>query len=194
MTLTHLLTQYGYLAVFIGTLLEGETVLTLAGFFVHQGYLHYVPTVIAAVCGAILGDQAFFFLGRFYGNAIVARFPRLAPAVDKIEKMILKHQIPLVLGIRFMYGMRIAGPIAIGMSRVGIVRFTVLNTCGAILWAVLIVTLGYVFGQTLHLLFDDIKKYEGWVALVLAIVVAGFLLYRCRRRKKGTGDMARRDA
>jgi membrane protein DedA with SNARE-associated domain len=38
-TLSHLLTDSGYLVVFVGSLLEGETILLLAGFAAHQGYL-----------------------------------------------------------------------------------------------------------------------------------------------------------
>jgi membrane protein DedA with SNARE-associated domain len=43
-----LLDKYGYFAVMIGTILEGGTLLTMAGFLAHQGYLKLVPWVIAA--------------------------------------------------------------------------------------------------------------------------------------------------
>ena len=38
MDLAALVTQYGYAAVAVGCLLEGETVLLLAGFAAHRGY------------------------------------------------------------------------------------------------------------------------------------------------------------
>ena len=64
MTLTELVAQYGYLAVFAGAFLEGETVLILAGFAAHQGYLSFFWVVALAMCAGTLGDQTCFFLGR----------------------------------------------------------------------------------------------------------------------------------
>ena len=39
MTLTALIASYGYYALFVGTFLEGETVLIAAGFAAHRGIL-----------------------------------------------------------------------------------------------------------------------------------------------------------
>lgn len=58
MPLADLLREYGYYAVFLGTFLEGETVLVMAGFAAHSGYLQ-LPWVIA-VAGGTLGDQLYF--------------------------------------------------------------------------------------------------------------------------------------
>jgi membrane protein DedA with SNARE-associated domain len=64
MPFTQLLADHGYLAVLIGSLLEGETILVLAGFAAHQGHLS-LPLVLAiAFVGGTFGDQIFFWLGR----------------------------------------------------------------------------------------------------------------------------------
>lgn len=183
MSLNEILSQYGYFAVLIGSMLEGETVLTLAGYFVHQGYMSYPLTVACAAVGGTVGDQIFFFLGRRYGHQIVARFPKLDAPVKRVNGLIEKHHVSLIFGVRFMYGLRIAGPIAIGMSNVSIHRFVLLNALGAIVWATLIVTIGYVFGQTLQWLFDDLKQYEE-IALVLVVVIIVAVILIRRRRKK----------
>jgi len=67
--LPQLLSQYGYLAVFVGALLEGESILLLAGYAANGGYLSFWIVVAIAFFGATLGDQMFFFLGRRYGTA-----------------------------------------------------------------------------------------------------------------------------
>jgi membrane protein DedA with SNARE-associated domain len=41
MTPELLLQKFGYLAVFVGTFLEGETILVMAGFFAERGYLTF---------------------------------------------------------------------------------------------------------------------------------------------------------
>jgi membrane protein DedA with SNARE-associated domain len=184
MNLEQLLTQYGYFAIFIGSMLEGETILTLAGFFIHQGYLSFIPTVVCAAAGGMLGDQLFFLLGRRYGQRILARFPSLTSHVDRVNQLIIKHNTGIIIGVRFMYGLRIAGPIALGMSHTPIRRFIIFNAIGAIVWAVLIVTIGYLFGQTVQWLFKDFQRYEkfGLIAVVVALVAFAVIRYWIKRR------------
>ena len=171
MLLTQLLSQYGYLAVFVGSVLEGETVLVLAGFAAHQGYLSFPLVVTLAFCGSTLGDQIFFFLGRYYGTPLLSRFPSLSVRAQPVNQLIQRYHAGLIVGVRFMYGLRIVGPISIGMSDVGAWRFVLFNLLGAAVWAMLIAGAGFLFGQPLQWLFTDIKQYEK-MALFLTIVTA----------------------
>jgi len=63
-TIRGLIDHYGYLAVFVGTILEGDTVLMLAGFAAHRGYLSLPLVLGAAALGGFLGDQFWYWLGR----------------------------------------------------------------------------------------------------------------------------------
>lgn len=171
MSLTHLLSQYGYLAVFVGSVLEGETILILAGFAAHQGYLSLPLVITLAFCGGTVGDQIFFLLGRYYGGPLLSRFPRLASRAQPVSQLILRYHAGFIVGVRFMYGFRIVGPLIIGMSDVPAWRFVLLNLLGAALWAVLIGGAGYLFGQTLQSLIPDLKRHEE-MALLLIIAVA----------------------
>ena len=63
-----LIDSYGYLAVAIGTFLEGETILALGGLAAHRGYLSFRDVVIVALLCGFAGDQFFFFLGRYHGD------------------------------------------------------------------------------------------------------------------------------
>jgi hypothetical protein len=51
---------YGYWAVFLGGIFEGETVLIVAGYAISQGYLQVVPTFLLAAAGGFLGDFAYY--------------------------------------------------------------------------------------------------------------------------------------
>ena len=184
MTLTQLVADYGYLAVFAGALFEGETVLLLAGFAAHQGYLSFPWIVLIAFCGGTLGDQLWFFMGRRYGAALLKRFPQLTPATQQVNRLMLRFQVGVIIGVRFMYGLRIAGPIALGMSDVPAWRFILFNLIGAALWALLVGGAGYLFGQTLHWLFADIRRYEEGVLLVIIGVGVMVGLWRWWGRRK----------
>ena len=65
MSLTSLIEDYGYLALLIGTFLEGETILVLAGFAAQRGHLEIEWVIVVAFIGSFSGDQLFFYIGRF---------------------------------------------------------------------------------------------------------------------------------
>lgn len=174
MTLTQVIAEYGYLAVLIGAALEGETVLIIAGFAAHEGYLSFPVLALIAMCGGALSDMLFFMIGRRYGSRLLERFPKLQPSARRVSLLLERYQTGLIICVRFMYGLRIAGPIAIGMSNVPASRFILLNLIGAAIWAPLIAGIGFLFGQSLEWLFADIKRYEQ--DALLAIIVVGLML------------------
>ena len=56
-------------------------------------------------------------------------------AVVGFNALLMKWHAALIIGIRFAYGLRIAGPIVIGMSSLAARRFLVFNAIGALIWA-----------------------------------------------------------
>jgi len=183
-----LIAQYGYWALFIGCLAEGETFTLLGGVAAHQGLLHYGWVLLITACGGIAGDTALFFLGRHYGSEILKRFKKHQDKIDSAQKMIIKRPVLFVIGVRFMYGLRIIGPIIIGASRLRPAKFMLLNCVGAILWATIFVSLGYLGGQViapwLHVLEHHIKQLV-WLLLAIGLVWGVRLFLRRRTRKKG---------
>lgn len=173
-----LVTQYGYLAVFVGSLLEGETILVLAGFAVHQGHLR-LPTVLAiAFAGGALGDQAFFWIGRVWGPALLRRWPGLQRSVQRVGELLQRHDAPLIVGIRFMYGLRIAGPIAMGVCGVAPWRFALFNLLGAAIWASAVGGLGYLLGEALQAVLGDVRRFEDTALLVVVGAAIAFAVGR----------------
>jgi membrane protein DedA with SNARE-associated domain len=179
MSIAELLSHYGYLALFVGTFLEGETILIMAGFAAHRGYLDVFWVLVIATLGGFTGDQLYFHLGRRHGWNILERFPALRQRARRVQALLDRYHLPLILGIRFMYGLRIAGPLAIGMSSVGSLRFFALNLAGAIIWAILIGGVGYVFGEAMELVLSDLKRYEE--GLLAAIAIAGMAIWLFHR-------------
>ncbi len=169
-----LITTHGYWILVIGCLLEGETILLLAGFAASRGYLDPVAVfAIAAFCG-FLGDQAFFWIGRTHGSGVLRRFPSMAHKVGRVFHLIEKYQAWVVVGVRFAYGLRIAGPIIIGTSPLLARRFVIFNGIGAVLWALLIGGIGYLFGETAEAVLGEVHDIELW--LVAGLVAAAALV------------------
>jgi membrane protein DedA with SNARE-associated domain len=184
--LSQLLAQYGYLAVFIGALLEGESILLLAGYAAHGGYLSFWAVAGVAFFGATLGDQIFFFLGRRFGAAWRDRWPDFDVRAQRVERLLLRYHGWVIILVRFAYGLRIAGPVAIGMCPLPAWRFLLFNAIGALIWAPLVAGVGYLFGQAMEQVLGEMRRYEGYglivVAVLLVIVAVGGHLARRRKR------------
>lgn len=183
MTLATLIEAHGYWLLAIGCLLEGETVLILAGFAAHRGYLNPVAVLAIASASGFLGDQFYFWLGRRHGAAVLARWPALAQQAGRVQRLLAQYHEAVIIGMRFAYGLRIAGPILIGTTSVSGWRFGLLNALGAVLWAGLIGAFGWLFGQAAETLFTEIRHLEGWLLLGLAVV--GALVWWWRRSRRG---------
>jgi membrane protein DedA with SNARE-associated domain len=173
--------SYGYLAVAVGTFLEGESVLLIAGAAAAHGHLSMPAVIAVAALASFLGDQLYFLAGRRYGAVLLARYPSLQPRAARVAGLLERHHLPLILSIRFLYGLRIVGPIAIGMSRVSWSRFLILNGLGAVVWALLIAGAGYGAGQALVYLLKTVDADEQWaLSLLLGLGFVWWLLGRRR--------------
>jgi membrane protein DedA with SNARE-associated domain len=186
MDVSQLIAQYGYLAVFIGTLLEGETVLALAGFAAHLGHLELSTVILVAFAGSIIGDQTWFLVGHRWGRRLLAYSPRLAAAVERAKPHLRRHANLFVLINRFLIGLRTAGPIAVGIVGMPWPWFLALNVIGAAAWSATIATLGYVLGEGLQRLLGDLRQIEHWVfGVVLVGAAVLWMVRRTRARRAG---------
>jgi membrane protein DedA with SNARE-associated domain len=75
----------------------------------------------------------------------------------------------LMVGFRFVYGIRNVAPFAIGSFGVKAKVFTPLNALGALIWAPLFTWLGYSFGLLISTAFARAHKYEEYIMGVLAL-------------------------
>ena len=180
MNIPDLIQNYSYFAVLIGTLLEGETVLLLAGYAAHQNLLNLYAVILVAWLGATLGDQFYFWLGRRHGQKLMQRYPKLHNKIERAMTLIETHPRKAIFSMRFIWGLRTAMPIALGLSNVSWSLFISLNILSALVWALLIGGLGYSFGAILSRWLGEVHHYEHW--LILALIVFGLLTYHLLRK------------
>ncbi len=181
MDIADLIQNYGYLAVAAGTFLEGETILFMAGAAAYRGHLALPTVMLVGTLASFFGDQLYFYAGRRYGTVLLERFPSMQSRAARAKALLERHHLPLILSIRFLYGLRIAGPFAIGMSGVPWFRFFILNLMGALVWAMVIAGAGYGFGQALAYLLRGFDNDEAWA--LAALLLSGLLwwLFALRR-------------
>ncbi len=183
-----LIASYGYPAIFVGSLFEGETIVILSGLFAHQGLLSVGPVIVLAYVGTVIGDGWWFLLSRY-------RFPKFLYESEWFKrvsarplKAINGDPEILALTMRFLFGFRTLIPLGLGLSKISTARFFAFHSVGAITWVLLYVGIGFFFGRFLEALFGRIKYGELFlIATVVVLVVASIgiaKLIRSLLRKK----------
>lgn len=181
-TLLSFIQHYGYAFVFFATLFEGETIVALAGFTAYEQYLDFETVMFVAFLGGMVGDQLFFYFGRWKGKRFLESRPKFANRAKGVQRLIERYPNFLIFASRFMYGFRVIIPVAFGTSRVTGLRFFVFNLLGAATWSAIFTSLGYFLGNALEVYLGNFHKAEKYVVLgviVGVILVQGIsLLYK----------------
>lgn len=154
------LQNYGYLAVFIGSLLEGEFIVITAGAVAYSGVLSIHQVILYAFIGTLCAEQCFFYIGRFLGQKVLHRFPRFHERIELAFKLLREYQNSFILACRFIYGIRIVSPFIIGSAGVHPARFAILNVLAAGIWAIISAYIGYLGGYAAdHFGYTSAGKY-----------------------------------
>lgn len=165
----------------------GETLAITAGVVAAGGSLDVRLVFLAALVGAVAGDNVSYALGAKLGRRAARRLFRggrsrrmLAWARDQLER----RGLVLIVAARFIPGGRTAVTFSSGALELAWRRFLVADVAGCTLWAAYATALGYFGGATFRESF--------WKPLAIALAVAALVSAagEAVRRLKLTGDDA----
>jgi membrane protein DedA with SNARE-associated domain len=193
---THLILSYGLVLVFVFVAIEGvgvpfpgETALVAGAVLASTGHYSIEAVIAVAAAGAITGDNTGYWLGRLGGRRLLERLPFLRRSSEKVlpkaERFFARHGAKTVFFARFVAILRITAAWMAGISRMRWRLFFAFDAAGAILWAIAIGAVAYVFGRTAA---DAISHYGLYAAIAIVILAAiGFIAFRYLFRPKISG-------
>jgi membrane protein DedA with SNARE-associated domain len=191
-TLAPILNHYGYFAVGGLVLVEdfgipvpGETILIAASLYAGAGKLNVVAVgIIAWVC-AVLGDNIGFLIGHFGGRRLALKYGKYvfltSARLDSAEHFFEHHGGKIIVAARFIEGLRQANGIVAGITGMHWKRFIPFNALGAALWVGLWVSVGYLAGNNITTIYQQITRYSLYVLIALAVAVAALIGWRVRK-------------
>ena len=149
----------------------------LAGYAAHQGALDPVLTFVVFWIGSALGDELRFFIGRRWGRSILQRVPSLQRPVEIVLGILNAYPVCFILMYRFASGMRGPAGLALGMTPIPRIQFSLFNLIAAAIWAAVFTGAGYSLG---HLSEKWVGDAARWATLGLLgiFVLAGWLISR----------------
>jgi membrane protein DedA with SNARE-associated domain len=129
-----------YGAIYLAAIVEGDIVFVAAAVMVAAGTLHATQVVIAGALGAATGDQLYFYALRGRLRSWLGRLRPIAARSDAIVERVRRHELLMIVALRFAPGLRIAIAAACAYAGVSPLRFSALNTLAAFAWAIALLT------------------------------------------------------
>ncbi len=170
-----LIQQYGYLAILLGTLLEGEIFLALGGVFARQGLMNMWGVIAMAIAGSFLSHSLMYGLGRWQGLTVVQRFPKLQAGYPKAYALAQRFGPACIFIVQFLYGMRLVTCLVLGTLRLRTGPFIVWQLVSCTVWALGMAVAGYIFGAAIQYL---VSRLEILLTVVIAVGIGLVVAYR----------------
>lgn len=193
----HLLLEYGYLTIFVGASLDfclpssGDIVMLAGGWFSNDGPLSLRAVMLVGALGGLVNDNTMYWVGRYGGRTFVERVLRVrfvarfmpSGRLDRVEKYFESHGGKTVVLGRFVPGLRAALPLSAGLSRMSYPRFIAFDLLAIAVWAPLMGTVGYLFGEYWEQLMATLN-FSGRLLLGLLILLAVLYAYNRYRNRR----------
>lgn len=176
-----------YLTLFFFSFIENifppspsDVVIIVAGTLISTGVISFFPTLIVTSVGSVLGFMTLFFIGTQVDKKLIekGKFKFLSNvALTKAEKWFSKYGYWVILGNRFLSGTRAVISFFAGLSELNFKKTFILALTSSVVWNLLIISLGFIFGNNIALVDKHLKTYSN-IVLVITIVVIMILIIR----------------
>jgi membrane-associated protein len=176
--------------------LPGDSLLFIGGAFCATGEMSLPLLIVLLFLAAVTGNTVNYMIGRMIGPKVfnthipvLERFLDRA-ALQKTHNFYEKHGGKTIVLARFIPVVRTFAPFVAGASQMTLKRFQFFNVFGALFWVLLLVLLGYFFGN-----IPFIRQYLNVIVLVgigAAIVPVVFGALWKMMRKGAPEDVARK--
>jgi membrane protein DedA with SNARE-associated domain len=189
---THLVSTYGYAAIFVLSVLQSccvptssELTLGFAGVLAAEGKLSLPAVILVGATGELVGAYIAWFIGRYGGRGFVDRYGKYVLLthhdLDRAEGWYDRHGNWGVFGGRLIPIIRNFVALPAGVAEFPLVRFGVLTFLGSLIWDGTMALIGYSVGSSYHKVMKGFS-YAGYLLVAAAAVALGVLIYHRYRR------------
>lgn len=167
--------------------IPSEVILPLAGYYVERGDMMFIPAVLAATIGSVLGALILYYGSAKGGRPLVERHAHRVHMsmadVDRAQAWFDRYGPWVVLFGRMVPGVRSLVSIPAGLAHMSVVRFTLLTTLGSLVWNTLLIGAGWALGSEWEAVGDIIGPASKPIIGAVLVILLGLLFVRnCRRR------------
>jgi membrane protein DedA with SNARE-associated domain len=178
MGMAELLLNYGYIFVFFGSIFEGDATLLGASFLAHRHMLSLVAVIAVATIASTAWNELVFYFSRKGGRRFLDRRIARHPSYDRVQRWVQRRSVVLLLFSRYLFGFRLAIPVACGATGMRAPTFTMVNLAGAVIWAVPIGLIGFFLGNAVEVFWHGVRQYEWQIVCTALVLLTGLLAWK----------------
>lgn len=173
-----LLLSFRYVFVFFGSIFEGDATLLGASLLAHRHLISLGWVIATAATASTLWNEFVFYFSRRGGRGFLERRVARHPTYGRVQRWVQRRSVVLLLVSRYLFGFRLAIPVACGATGMCAPTFTVVNAAGAVLWAVPIGLVGFFVGNVLEAFWQGVRQWEWHIAGALLVLLTGLLSWK----------------
>jgi membrane protein DedA with SNARE-associated domain len=193
--LLSIINELGYLGIFIGMALESsffpfpsEIILIPAGVLVAKGEMLFILVFLAGLLGSLSGALINFFLALYLGRIavdfLISKYGKVffitEAKLNKTDSYFKKHgDITTFIG-RLIPVVRQLISLPAGFSKMNLFKFCLFTGLGAGIWTVVLIYIGYFFGNNSIWLNENLKIITLILLLFSLIII---IIYVLRNKK-----------
>ena len=164
--------------------LPGDSLIFALGTLAATGSLHVAWLFAILSAAAVLGDNANYTIGKYFGSVILNRqgaWFLKKEHIDRTHRFYEKYGPKTIVLARFVPIVRTFAPFVAGLGKMNYLRFFTYNVVGGVLWIALFLFGGFFFGNV------RIVR-ENFTLTIFAIVIISIMpavieVWKERRRK-----------
>lgn len=194
------ISAHGYIAAFTAFLFEllalplpGETIMTYMGYLVYQGKLSWIISILSVSLGALTGITLAYYIGRTVGSPLVFKYGHYVgldqDTYNKVARWLDHHGNKIIVVANFVPGLRHVSGYMCGILNLPFAVFTRNAGTGAILYALVFVSLGRYLGPDWEKILSTLKTHVAMTASVLMLLILGYLALK-NKKKPAPNDIA----
>ncbi|PAF44844.1 DedA family protein [Helicobacter sp. 11S02596-1] len=171
---------WGYLILFLYCMGSGYVGIVIAGILSSLGSMDIGISIVVAFLGNTFGSSVLALLGRYQKADILKYFSKHRRKVALVHLWMKRYGVWLIFINKYIYGVKTAVPIVIGLSKYDLRKFLILNAIACAIWAVLIGMVSFFASEVIKTIFVKVGDIGYVMPLVFAllVLVVWFLLKR----------------
>ena len=171
--------------------IPSDTITVFGAFLVGMGRLDFFGVYISTTIGSLLGFMSLFWIGSYLGRRFfVEKDYRFFKAKDimRAEAWYRRHGYYLIAINRFLPGIRSVISAAGGISRLSVIRVSIIALLSCAVWNLIWISLGYALGTNWETVKSEISammvRYNVTVLVLFVFVLFIVVLIRKYRRQE----------
>ncbi|MDR2081126.1 MAG: DedA family protein [Campylobacteraceae bacterium] len=165
------LSVYGYLILFFYSLGGGMVALIAAGILSSQGGMDIRICIVTAGAANIIGDAALVWLSRYNKSIVMPYIKKHRRKLALSHLLIKKHGAKIIIFQKYIYGLKTLVPLAIGFTKYSMIKFNIISSFGACLWA-LSIGFGSYYASGY---FTNLTIFDSYIAPLIFLALLGII-------------------